>query len=100
MSGPAATEPAMKDAEATSRFAETAMMRLHYHEAGPAAGNGTGAGTGAGGDHHPVVLLPGGGPCASRWSNLGPNLPGVPQPIRPLTPDQTGFAPAGSTTAS
>jgi 4,5:9,10-diseco-3-hydroxy-5,9,17-trioxoandrosta-1(10),2-diene-4-oate hydrolase len=89
MSGPAATEPAMKDAEATSRFAETAMMRLHYHEAGPAAGNGTGAG--AGGDHHPVVLLHGGGPGASAWSNFGPNLPVFAKRFRTLMPDQPGF---------
>ncbi len=91
MSGPAATEPAMKDAEATSRFAETAMMRLHYHEAGPAAGNGTGAGAGAGGDHHPVVLLHGGGPGASAWSNFGPNLPVFAKRFRTLMPDQPGF---------
>src|SRR5258706_8310956 len=93
MSGPAATEPAMKDAEATSRFAETAMMRLHYHEAGQAPGNGTaaGAGAGAGGDHHPVVLLHGGGPGASAWSNFGPNLPVFAKRFRTLMPDQPGF---------
>src|SRR5260221_4922639 len=89
MSGPAAAEPAMKDAEATSRFAETAMMRLHYHEAGPAAGNGTGAG--AVGDHHPVVLLHGGGPGASAWSNFGPNPPVFAKRFRTLIPDQPGF---------
>jgi 4,5:9,10-diseco-3-hydroxy-5,9,17-trioxoandrosta-1(10),2-diene-4-oate hydrolase len=91
MSGPAVTEPAMKDAEATSRFAETAMMRLHYHEAGPAPGNGTGAGAGAGGDHHPVVLLHGGGPGASAWSNFGPNLPVFGKRFRTFMPDQPGF---------
>src|SRR5260221_8274793 len=84
MSGPAAAEPAMKDAEATSRFTETAMMRLHYHEAGPAAGNGTGAG--AGGNIPPVVLLRGGGPGASSGAQLRANPPGFRQRIRALIP--------------
>jgi 4,5:9,10-diseco-3-hydroxy-5,9,17-trioxoandrosta-1(10),2-diene-4-oate hydrolase len=67
----------------TSRFAETAMMRLHYHEAGP-------AGEDAGGDL-PVVLLHGGGPGASAWSNFGRNLPVFAGRFRTLMPDQPGF---------
>ena len=52
------------DRAATSRFAEAGGLRLHYHEAG----------TGAGGAA-PLVLLHGGGPGASGWSNFGRNLP-------------------------
>ncbi len=89
MSGPAATEPDLSGAEATGRFAETAMMRLHYHEAGPASLSGTRA-DGAGGDH-PVVLLHGGGPGASAWSNFGRNLPVFAKRFRTLMPDQPGF---------
>ncbi len=67
---------------AGSRFAETAMMRLHYHEAGP--------GLGPGGDV-PVVLLHGGGPGASAWSNFGRNLPVFAEHFRVFMPDQPGF---------
>jgi 4,5:9,10-diseco-3-hydroxy-5,9,17-trioxoandrosta-1(10),2-diene-4-oate hydrolase len=74
------------DAEATSRYAQTAMMRLHYHEAGPADLGGTGPG----GDL-PVVLLHGGGPGASAWSNFGRNLPVFAARFRALMPDQPGF---------
>ena len=71
--------------QATSRFADTAMMRLHYHEAGPVQ-HGTG--------RHgalPVVLLHGGGPGASAWSNFGPNLPEFATRFRTLMLDQPGF---------
>jgi 4,5:9,10-diseco-3-hydroxy-5,9,17-trioxoandrosta-1(10),2-diene-4-oate hydrolase len=78
--GPADTEsPASQ--EKTSRFADTAMMRLHYHEAGPA--------NEAGG--LPVVLLHGGGPGASAWSNFGRNMPVFARRFRVLMPDQPGF---------
>jgi 4,5:9,10-diseco-3-hydroxy-5,9,17-trioxoandrosta-1(10),2-diene-4-oate hydrolase len=105
MSGPAATEPRVNDAAATGRFAETAMMRLHYYEATPGAGPAAaaqaapdaapvaGSGThaeGAGGDH-PVVLLHGGGPGASAWSNFSRNLPIFAARFRTLMPDQPGF---------
>ena len=67
-------------ADATSRFAGTAMMRLHYHEAG------------AGQDGSPpVVLLHGGGPGASAWSNFGGNLPAFAAEFRTLMVDQPGF---------
>lgn len=64
----------------TSRFADTAMMRLHYHEAGPGH-EGT----------PPVVLLHGGGPGASAWSNFGRNLSAFAAGFRTLMPDQPGF---------
>jgi 4,5:9,10-diseco-3-hydroxy-5,9,17-trioxoandrosta-1(10),2-diene-4-oate hydrolase len=63
---------------ATSRFAQAAGMRLHYHEAGTADGT-------------PVVLLHGGGPGASAWSNFGPNLPVFASHFRTLMIDQPGF---------
>ena len=78
----------MSDAEETSRFADTAMMRLHYHEAGPAPGTATGS---AAAGALPVVLLHGGGPGASAWSNFGRNLPVFAQRFRTLMPDQPGF---------
>jgi 4,5:9,10-diseco-3-hydroxy-5,9,17-trioxoandrosta-1(10),2-diene-4-oate hydrolase len=74
----------MSDAETTSRFADTAMMRLHYHEAGPLDGAGSGGGL-------PVVLLHGGGAGASAWSNFGRNLPVFAARYRTLMPDQPGF---------
>ncbi|HYZ55837.1 MAG TPA: alpha/beta fold hydrolase [Streptosporangiaceae bacterium] len=66
----------MPDFAATSRFAEAGGMRLHYHEAG---------------DGTPVVLLHGGGPGASAWSNFGPNLPVFAKHFRTLMVDQPGF---------
>ncbi|HZC41262.1 MAG TPA: alpha/beta fold hydrolase [Streptosporangiaceae bacterium] len=58
------------------RFAEAGGMKLHYHEAG---------------DGEPVVLLHGGGPGASAWSNFGPNLPVFAGHFRTLMVDQPGF---------
>jgi len=69
------TEPAE-----TSRFADAAGMRLHYHEAGPASP-----------DAPAVVLLHGGGPGASGWSNFGRNLPVLAGRFRTLLVDQPGF---------
>jgi 4,5:9,10-diseco-3-hydroxy-5,9,17-trioxoandrosta-1(10),2-diene-4-oate hydrolase len=69
------TEPAE-----TSRFADAAGMRLHYHEAGPASPDGL-----------PVVLLHGGGPGASGWSNFGRNLPVFAGHFRTFLVDQPGF---------
>jgi 4,5:9,10-diseco-3-hydroxy-5,9,17-trioxoandrosta-1(10),2-diene-4-oate hydrolase len=69
--------------DATSRFANAGGMRLHYHEAGPAGGEAA-AGT-------PVVMLHGGGPGASAWSNFGRNLPVFAGHFRTLLVDQPGF---------
>jgi 4,5:9,10-diseco-3-hydroxy-5,9,17-trioxoandrosta-1(10),2-diene-4-oate hydrolase len=67
------------DFETTSRYVETAGgLRLHYHEAGT--------------DHDSaVVLLHGGGPGASAWSNFGPNVEVFARSYRVLAPDQPGF---------
>jgi 4,5:9,10-diseco-3-hydroxy-5,9,17-trioxoandrosta-1(10),2-diene-4-oate hydrolase len=71
------------DSAATSRFAEAAGMRLHYHEAGPPDDVAAG--------RLPVVLLHGGGPGASAWSNFGANLPVFAARFRTLMIDQPGF---------
>jgi 4,5:9,10-diseco-3-hydroxy-5,9,17-trioxoandrosta-1(10),2-diene-4-oate hydrolase len=68
---------------ATSRFAQAGDLRLHYHEAGPSGGD---AAAGA-----PVVMLHGGGPGASAWSNFGRNLGVFAGRHRTLLVDQPGF---------
>jgi 4,5:9,10-diseco-3-hydroxy-5,9,17-trioxoandrosta-1(10),2-diene-4-oate hydrolase len=53
-------------------------LRLHYHEAGA--------------EHEEsVVLLHGGGPGASAWSNFGRNLPVFAKSYRTIAADQPGF---------
>jgi 4,5:9,10-diseco-3-hydroxy-5,9,17-trioxoandrosta-1(10),2-diene-4-oate hydrolase len=74
------------DFDSTSRFAQAGGMRLHYHEAGPGGGAGDGADGGV-----PVVMLHGGGPGASAWSNFGRNLPVFAGRFRTLLVDQPGF---------
>jgi 4,5:9,10-diseco-3-hydroxy-5,9,17-trioxoandrosta-1(10),2-diene-4-oate hydrolase len=68
---------------ATSRVAHAAGLRLHYHEAGPGGLGGSAA--------LPVVMLHGGGPGASGWSNFGRNLPVFAGHFRTLLVDQPGF---------
>ncbi|HUZ34811.1 MAG TPA: alpha/beta fold hydrolase [Streptosporangiaceae bacterium] len=70
------------DSATTSHFADAGGMRLHYHEAGPAGGGDAGP---------PVVMLHGGGPGASAWSNFGPNLPVFAGRFRTLLVDMPGF---------
>jgi 4,5:9,10-diseco-3-hydroxy-5,9,17-trioxoandrosta-1(10),2-diene-4-oate hydrolase len=65
------------DFDTTSRFA----AGLHYHEAGP-----EGAKPGL-----PVVMLHGGGPGASGWSNFGRNLGVFAGRFRTIVVDQPGF---------
>ena len=66
--------------DSTSRFAEVdavdRRMRLHYHEAG---------------EGEPVVLLHGGGPGASSWSNFGRNIAVLAQHFRVIAIDQPGY---------
>jgi 4,5:9,10-diseco-3-hydroxy-5,9,17-trioxoandrosta-1(10),2-diene-4-oate hydrolase len=69
----------------TSRFAEAAGMRLHYHEAEPDRLPDGARGGPA------VVMLHGGGPGASAWSNFGANLPAFAGRFRTLMIDQPGF---------
>jgi len=53
-------------------------MRLHYHEAGV-------------GNDQTVVLLHGGGPGASSWSNFGRNIGVLAQHFHVLAVDQPGY---------
>jgi 4,5:9,10-diseco-3-hydroxy-5,9,17-trioxoandrosta-1(10),2-diene-4-oate hydrolase len=65
--------------ESTSRFAQVRDdMRLHYHEAGA-------------GHEQTVVLLHGGGPGASSWSNFGRNIGVLAQQFHVLAVDQPGY---------
>ena len=70
---------AVLDAETTSRFAELPSgVRLHYHEAGDRAAE-------------TVLLLHGGGPGASAWSNFGRTLGALADRFHVLAVDQVGF---------
>jgi 4,5:9,10-diseco-3-hydroxy-5,9,17-trioxoandrosta-1(10),2-diene-4-oate hydrolase len=81
------TMTATLTAESTSRLADVGGLPVHYHEAGaiPAeVGDEPGdAGT--------VVLLHGGGPGASAWSNFGRNLPVVAERFRAVMMDLPGY---------
>jgi 4,5:9,10-diseco-3-hydroxy-5,9,17-trioxoandrosta-1(10),2-diene-4-oate hydrolase len=70
---------ALLDAETTSRFADLPSgLRLHYHQAGSP-------------DAPAVVLLHGGGPGASAWSNFGRTLGVLSDRFHVLAVDQPGF---------
>ncbi|MGW2664382.1 4,5:9,10-diseco-3-hydroxy-5,9,17-trioxoandrosta-1(10),2-diene-4-oate hydrolase [Nocardia tengchongensis] len=65
--------------QSTSRFAQVRPdLKLHYHEAG--VGNGP-----------TIVLLHGGGPGASSWSNFAKNIPVLAKDFHVLAVDQPGF---------
>ncbi|MEU2031703.1 4,5:9,10-diseco-3-hydroxy-5,9,17-trioxoandrosta-1(10),2-diene-4-oate hydrolase [Nocardia amamiensis] len=65
--------------ESTSRYAQVRPgLRLHYHEAG--VGNGP-----------TIVLLHGGGPGASSWSNFARNIPVLAEHFHVLAVDQPGY---------
>ncbi|MGW1093934.1 4,5:9,10-diseco-3-hydroxy-5,9,17-trioxoandrosta-1(10),2-diene-4-oate hydrolase [Streptomyces sp. NPDC002596] len=64
--------------ESSSRTAKAAGLTLHYHEAGPAGAP-------------VVIMLHGGGPGASGWSNFGRNLPVFARTFRTLLVDQPCF---------
>jgi 4,5:9,10-diseco-3-hydroxy-5,9,17-trioxoandrosta-1(10),2-diene-4-oate hydrolase len=74
--------------DSTSRYADVPGTKLHYHDAGPAAlaGSASVADGGA-----PLVLLHGGGPGASAWSNFGRNVPVFAEKYRVIAVDQPGF---------
>lgn len=73
------TESAPITFESTSRYAQVRPdLRLHYHEAG--RGNGP-----------TIVLLHGGGPGASSWSNFARNIPVLAERFHVLAVDQPGF---------
>lgn len=65
--------------ESTSRFAEVDVdgpLKLHYHEAGSGP---------------TIVLLHGGGPGASSWSNFSRNIAVLAQHFHVLAVDQPGY---------
>ncbi|MEV6068792.1 4,5:9,10-diseco-3-hydroxy-5,9,17-trioxoandrosta-1(10),2-diene-4-oate hydrolase [Nocardia sp. NPDC052001] len=65
--------------ESTSKYAQVRPdLKLHYHEAG--VGNGP-----------TIVLLHGGGPGASSWSNFAKNIPVLARDFHVLAVDQPGF---------
>lgn len=74
MTSPSAP-PALSEA-GTSRFVTVDGTRIHYHEAG--AGD-------------PLVLLHGGGPGATGWSNYNRNMPALAERFRVIVPDLPGF---------
>ena len=68
--------------QSTHRTATVGDLTLGYYEAGEATDAGGGL---------PLVMLHGGGPGASAWSNFGPALPGFAARFRTLLVDQPGF---------
>jgi 4,5:9,10-diseco-3-hydroxy-5,9,17-trioxoandrosta-1(10),2-diene-4-oate hydrolase len=68
--------------EATRRSAKAREITLNYYEAGAPTEVGGGL---------PLVMLHGGGPGASAWSNFGRALPGFATTFRTLLVDQPGF---------
>jgi 4,5:9,10-diseco-3-hydroxy-5,9,17-trioxoandrosta-1(10),2-diene-4-oate hydrolase len=67
--------------ESTSRFAEVDVdgpLKLHYHEAGV-------------GNDQTVVLLHGGGPGASSWTNFSRNIAVLAEHFHVLAVDQPGY---------
>ena len=74
--------PKELDRESVRRSAKAGDLTLNYYEAGapPPVGGGL-----------PLVMLHGGGPGASAWSNFGSALPGFAEDFRTLLIDQPGF---------
>ena len=70
--------------ESVRRSAKAKDLTLNYYEAGPDSP------TGVGGDL-PLLMLHGGGPGASAWSNFGAALPRFASTFRTLLVDQPGF---------
>lgn len=60
----------------TSKFIKTKNWDIHYHEAG---------------EGHPLVLVHGGGPGASSWSNYNPNIAKLAEKYRVLAIDLPGW---------
>jgi 4,5:9,10-diseco-3-hydroxy-5,9,17-trioxoandrosta-1(10),2-diene-4-oate hydrolase len=77
------------DGESISRIAEIGGLPVRYYDSGPSAATGDG-GTGPG-DADTVVLLHGGGPGASSWSNFGRNMPVIAKRFRAVMMDLPGY---------
>ena len=77
------------DAESTSHVVEIAGLPVRYHDSGPAQAKPS---TERGPDEaDTVVLLHGGGPGASAWSNFGKNMPVVARKFRVVMMDLPGY---------
>jgi len=78
--------------EDVRRSSKAGDITLNYYEAGPVPTGSvsTGSTTGLGGGL-PLVMLHGGGPGASAWSNFGSALPAFAGDFRTLLVDQPGF---------
>ena len=79
-------------AESTSHVVDIGGLPVRYHDAGPVdASTGTvDVGT-APGDADTVVLLHGGGPGASSWSNFGQTMPVIAGRYRTVMMDLPGY---------
>jgi 4,5:9,10-diseco-3-hydroxy-5,9,17-trioxoandrosta-1(10),2-diene-4-oate hydrolase len=76
------------DAEASARTWAGNGYPVRYYDSGPCAD--TAGGTGRG-DADTVVLLHGGGPGASSWSNFGKNMPVIAKRFRAVMMDLPGY---------
>ena len=74
--------------ESVQRSAKAGDITLGYYEAGVSTSSTTGEPIGGG---LPLVMLHGGGPGASAWSNFGRVLPTFAASFRTLLVDQPGF---------
>ena len=75
----------------TSRTAKAGNITLHYHEAWVSTADNVGGGSTTLGGGLPLVMLHGGGPGASAWSNFGACLERFAAEFRVLLVDQPGF---------
>ena len=62
--------------EATSHYVQTADWKIHYHELGSG---------------YPIIMLHGGGPGASGWSNFQDNARVLAKQFRVILPDVPGY---------
>jgi 4,5:9,10-diseco-3-hydroxy-5,9,17-trioxoandrosta-1(10),2-diene-4-oate hydrolase len=76
------------DADSGPQFFDGDGYRVRYYDSGPAPAAPTGTGRG---DADTVVLLHGGGPGASAWSNFGRNMPVLAKRFRAVMMDLPGY---------
>ena len=82
------------DSTALSYVTEIGGLPVRYFDSGAAplpAGSAGSAGNAGPAEADTVVLLHGGGPGASSWSNFGPNLPVLARQFRVLMMDLPGY---------
>jgi 4,5:9,10-diseco-3-hydroxy-5,9,17-trioxoandrosta-1(10),2-diene-4-oate hydrolase len=81
------SEP-VADAETSARTWAGNGCPVRYYDSGPSAAAAGGTGRG---DADTVVLLHGGGPGASSWSNFGKNMPVIAKRFRAVMMDLPGY---------